>query len=107
MVNTGGPYKPKDFASLLGVSVRTLQRWDIEGVLPAYRTPTNRRYYTYEQYLQYSGLEDNRNNSRQIVIYARVSSKNQKDDLQSQVEFLKQYCNAKGMIVDRCLEEWA
>ena len=23
-------YKPKDFAKLLGVSVKTLQRWDME-----------------------------------------------------------------------------
>ena len=27
-------YKPKDFAELLGVSVKTLQRWDREGILP-------------------------------------------------------------------------
>lgn len=26
-------YKPKDFAELLGVSVKTLQRWDRENVL--------------------------------------------------------------------------
>ncbi|MFQ9238416.1 MAG: MerR family transcriptional regulator, partial [Bacteroides ovatus] len=24
-------YKPKDFAELIGVSVKTLQRWDREG----------------------------------------------------------------------------
>ena len=28
-------YKPKDFAELLGVSVKTLQRWDREGTLQA------------------------------------------------------------------------
>ena len=32
-------YKPKDFAELLGVSVKTLQRWDREGTLKANRTP--------------------------------------------------------------------
>ena len=48
-------YKPKDFAELLGVSVKTLQRWDREGTLKANRTPTNRRYYTYDQYLQFKG----------------------------------------------------
>ena len=41
-------YKPKDFAELLGVSVKTLQRWDREGTLKANRTLTNRRYYTYD-----------------------------------------------------------
>ena len=48
-------YKPKDFAELLGVSVKTLQRWDRENVLKAKRTPTNRRYYTYDQYLEFKG----------------------------------------------------
>ena len=48
-------YKPKEFAELLGVSVRTLQRWDKKGLLVAHRTPTNRRYYTNEQYLEYIG----------------------------------------------------
>ena len=48
-------YKPKEFAELLGVSARTLQRWDKKGLLVAYRTPTDRRYYTHEQYLEYIG----------------------------------------------------
>ena len=34
-------YKPKDFAELLGVSVKTLQRWDREWILKANRTPTD------------------------------------------------------------------
>ena len=37
-------YKPKDFAELLGVSVKTLQRWDRENILKAKRTPTDRKY---------------------------------------------------------------
>ena len=49
-------YKPKDFAELIGVSVKTLQRWDREGILEANRTPTDRRYYTYDQYLQFKGI---------------------------------------------------
>ena len=49
-------YKPKDFAELLGVSVKTLQRWDREGILKANRTPTDRHYYTYDQYLQFKDM---------------------------------------------------
>lgn len=48
-------YKPKDFAKLVGVTVNTLQRWDRIGVLYAYRTPTNRRYYTEDQLLKIRG----------------------------------------------------
>ena len=83
-------YKPKDFAELLGVSVKTLQRWDREGTLKANRTPTNRRYYTYDQYLQFKGINVE-NDKRQVVIYARVSTRNQKDDLLNQVAFLRQF----------------
>ena len=98
-------YKPKDFAELLGISVKTLQRWDREGILKANRTPTDRRYYTYDQYLQFKGINIE-NDKRQAVIYARVSTKNQKDDLQNQVAFLRQFCNARGIIVDQCIEEY-
>ena len=76
-------YKPKDFAELLGISVKTLQRWDRDGILKAKRTPTNRRYYTYDQYLQFQGIHTE-NDQRQVVIYSMVSTKYQKDDLKNQ-----------------------
>ena len=76
-------YKPKDFAELLGVSVKTLQRWDREGTLKANRTPTDRRYYTYDQYLQFKGI-NTEDDQRQVVIYARVSTKNQSHNHNSQ-----------------------
>ena len=90
-------YKPKDFAELLGVSVKTLQRWDREGTLKANRTPTDRRYYTYNQYLQFKGI-DTENDTRQIVIYARVSTRDQKDDLQDIVSILHVFsCRLYGL----------
>lgn len=97
-------YKPNEFAELLGVSVLTLQRWDNAGKLIAYRTPTNRRYYTHEQYLEYKGIEVD-TSERKTVIYTRVSTSNQKDDLKNQVEFLKQFANARGMIVHEVIED--
>ncbi len=87
-------YKPKDFAELLGVSVKTLQRWDREGTLKANRTPTDRRYYTYDQCLQFKGI-NTEDDQRQIVIYARVSTRNQKDDLQNQVTFYVSFAMLK------------
>lgn len=90
--------KPKEMAERLGVTVRTLQIWDKKGILKAYRTPTNRRYYTEEQYLEYTGqsLQSKRLN----VAYARVSNNSQKDDLKNQISFIRQYVNAKGVILD-------
>ena len=97
--------KPKEFSELLNVSVITLQRWDNNGKLKAFRTPTNRRYYTYEQYLEYKGIHK-KNNDRKTIIYTRVSTANQKDDLKNQVDFLRQYANAKGMIIDEVIEDY-
>lgn len=88
---------------MLGVTVKTLQRWDREGILKAYRTPTDKRYYTHNQYLDYIGASANAESK--TVIYARVSNSGQKDDLRNQIEFLKQYANAKGIIVDEVLTD--
>ena len=98
-------YKPKEFAELLNVTVKTLQRWDREKTLVANRTPTNRRYYTYDQYLQFKGIGKDAD-SRKIVIYTRVSTRNQADDLENQVDFLQQYVNAKGLIVDEIIRDY-
>jgi len=94
--------KLQDMADRLGVSIKTLQRWDREGILVAKRTPTNRRYYTEEQYLSYVGKSQPKG---LILAYARVSSRNQIDDLTSQVEFLKQFVNAKGEILDDIISD--
>ena len=98
-------YKPKEFAKLLNVSVKTLQRWDREKTLIANRTPTNRRYYTYDQYLQFKGIGKDAD-FRKIVIYTRVSTRNQSDDLENQVDFLQTYANAKGVIVDEIIRDY-
>ena len=66
-------YKPKDFAELLGISVKTLQRWDREGILKAYRTPTNRRYYTYDQYLQFKGINNEELSPQEELVQDIVS----------------------------------
>lgn len=52
-------YKLGEFAKLINVSVKTLQRWDRENILKSFRFPSGRRYYTYDQYLEIQ----NKNNS--------------------------------------------
>ena len=96
-------YKPQEFAEMIGVTVKTLQRWDTSGKLKAYRSPTDRRYYTHKQYIEYTGEANSKHGK--TIIYTRVSTTNQKDDLKNQIEFLKQYANAKGMIVDEIFED--
>ena len=95
--------KPKEMAERLGVTVRTLQIWDKKGTFKAHRTPTNRRYYTEEQYLEYIGQSIS--NNRKNVAYARVSTRSQKNDLKNQIDFIRQYANAKGIILDETITD--
>ena len=95
-------YRVGEFAKLLNVTVKTLQNWDKQGALKAYRTPTNQRFYTEEQLNQILNLS----NSNQIekqglkIGYCRVSTHNQKSSLQNQEDYLRNYTNAKRVILD-------
>lgn len=93
-------FKPNEFGKLINRSVNTLQRWDRLGILKAHRTPTNRRYYTINDYNKVMGIQDfSENQVNDVIIYARVSNQSQKDDLKNQIEFLRTYANTKGYII--------
>jgi predicted site-specific integrase-resolvase len=96
-------YSPKQFGQMIGRSVNTLQKWDRKGVLHAHRSPTNRRYYTHDQYLAYRGLLAQA--SGKEIVYARVSSVGQKPDLAHQVAALRDYCARHGYQPDEWIEE--
>lgn len=104
MNNIDKKYKTGEFANLLGVSVKTLQRWDKSGKLLAKRTAGDHRYYTHSQYLEYIGelVEAEQGTT---IIYARVSNRSQKDDLENQIEFLKTFANARGIIVSEIITD--
>ena len=97
-------YKPNQFAKMISVSVSTLRRWDNEGVLKARRTQTNHRYYTDEDIQGYKEAKDS-GKKKLTLVYCRVSSANQRDDLKSQQLAMEQFCLAKGLVVDEYLSE--
>jgi len=76
--------------------VNTLQKWNRKGILPAFRSPTNRRYDTHEHSLHYRGL---------VIAYARVSSPGQKKDLSIQKEALRASCQKHAIKVDEWVED--
>ena len=98
-------YKPKEFNELINKGVNTLQRWDRTGILIAHRTPTNRRYYTLEDYNKVMDIEVTQNKVYKVIIYARVSNHSQKDDLKNQIKFLKEYANTKKYIVTEIITD--
>ena len=84
------------FAKEIGLSVQHLRKLHNDNVLvPAVITEGGTRYYSDEQLLEYLN-RDNLPKQLPIILYARVSTRNQKDDLGRQVENLKQYAIAKG-----------
>src|SRR5438128_11818173 len=97
-------YTPAVFAKRVGVSVKTLQKWDRTLVLPAKRTITNRRYYTDEDLAAALRLPRVQKDGR-TVAYCRVSSQAQQPDLLNQQTVLQAYCEQQGIVVDEWIME--
>ena len=90
-------YKITEFSKRIGKSASTLRRWDDEGRLIARRTPTGQRYYDESDVRKILGIKDI---ERKSIVYCRVSSHNQKDDLKSQVTAMEQFCLNGGIAVE-------
>ena len=83
-------------AEALGVSAQTLRRWEREGrLLPDERTAGGRRRYDLAR-LKPEKFRSQAEAVRKTVAYARVSSHDQKDDLERQKQVLELYCARQG-----------
>ena len=83
-------------AEALGVSAQTLRRWEREGrLLPDERTAGGRRRYDLAR-LKPEMFRSQTEAARKTVAYARVSSHDQKDDLERQKQVLELYCARQG-----------
>lgn len=86
-------------AKLLGVHVQTLRNWEKSGKLkPDSISPGGTRRYNQEKILQLTGKElpNIEKDERITIAYARVSSHDQKADLQRQAQVLELYCAEHG-----------
>ena len=81
-------------ARTLGVSITTLRRWEAEGrLIPEHTSGGHRRYDLAKikpEWFRFTPDE------RHTVAYARVSSHDQKDDLERQKQVLELYCAKQG-----------
>src|SRR5215467_12612365 len=87
-----------EVARALGVSVKTIQRWDKAGLLPVVRTATNQRRIPVDAI--HHVLNPPGKSSR-CAIYARVASGKQKQagNLLRQLERLQQAARERGYLV--------
>jgi len=97
---------PREACRRLGIHFVTLKRWIYSGKIRAVKTPTG-RWMIPESEIEkiISGKEEAR--EIRAIIYARVSSSDQKSDLERQIQYLTQYCSAKGYRVVDILSDVA
>ena len=81
----------KKACEILGVCSNTLRNWDRSGKIKTIRTPGGQRLYDLSSILHEEGRR---------IIYARVSSRNQKDDLKGQIEHLRSRYPTHELIED-------
>jgi len=82
-------------AEILGVSEMTLRRWEKSGKLTPERTEGGHRRYDISK-LSPQKFRAIAENDRITIAYARVSSHDQKADLERQKHILEMYCANQG-----------
>jgi excisionase family DNA binding protein len=98
--------RPREVCRRLGISYSTLARWVREGRIRAVRTAGG-KYRVPESEVR--RIAEGLPISREVraVIYARVSSADQKSDLERQVQYCVKYCSSKGYRVVDVLSDVA
>jgi putative resolvase len=97
-------YRISEFAERLGRSASTVRWWERGGRISAERTASGQRYFAdagVRRVLRPGSGEP----ARQVVVYCRVSSPGQKDDLDSQVRAVEQFCLGRGLAAGRWVTE--
>jgi len=97
--------RPKEACSRLGISYSTLRRWVKEGRIRAVQT-IGGKYRIPESEVRRL-LSGAVGGETRAVIYARVSSSDQRSDLERQIQYLTQYCTARGYRVVDVLSDVA
>ena len=88
--------KSKEVLKLLKVTRPTLTRYVREGKIKVTELPNGQYNYDEDSVLAMAGLAA----QRKCVIYARVSTQNQKNDLANQVETLSRFAVSNGYVID-------
>lgn len=95
--------KAKDIKEKYGITANTLCTWVKKGLINYTVTPSGRYIYG-SKVDKYSKIE---NLKRKSIIYARVSTSTQKENLVRQIERVKLYCSSEGIIVQDIYDEIA
>jgi predicted site-specific integrase-resolvase len=92
-------------SKLYGIDSSTLRRWSDEGHIRSWRSPKNTRMYNSTDLNCMFKMSDQTQEKQQKpirrrIIYCRVSSNGQKNDLQRQIEYLQHQYPSYELITD-------
>ena len=100
----------KEVANLCGVTIHTVCMWRKEGRLPFMKINDRvilHKIEDVEKLLNKKIFSEENAKKRKNIIYARVSTSKQKDDLKKQIQILNDFCNSNGIIIDEIFTEIA
>ena len=77
-------------AGLFGVTTQTIRNWEKQGILKSKRTEGKHRRFDLHETEKIKGCY--KEEDKKTILYSRVNSHDQKEDLTRQTEELKKYC---------------
>lgn len=95
--------KISKLAKDLNITRTTLYNWKREGKIDFIKSNTGRNYVSIDTYNRLMGIVEKK--TEKVVIYCRVSSTENKTNLDTQKNRLISYCNAKGYQVSEVIVE--
>jgi len=97
----------KEYANIFGVTTDTVRKWESKGKIKPRRTHGGHRRYTEEDIraidmdVKYKASE---RAARRSIIYCRVSHKENREELNKQVEGLKMFALGRGIGAELIIE---
>ncbi|MBY9006420.1 MAG: IS607 family transposase [Candidatus Lokiarchaeota archaeon] len=99
-MNPGQLLKIGDVATLLGVTTQTLRNWTNSGYMNTLIGKGGHRRFRRSEVERLMELKEREDNIKKCLLYYRVSSSIQKDNLECQLERLTSFALSNGFIIE-------
>lgn len=107
-INRDDYYTTAEVLNIFKIDSQTLYRWRKSGKIKSVHISSRKIMYEKESVNKLLGIKSiEEKNKRKNILYCRVSSTKQKDDLEKQKQILSDFCNANGYIIDEIYSEIA
>ena len=87
-------------SKILGLHHVTIRKYAKEGKIKSYKTDTGKYMYNVQEYIRRNSSDEETTDEKLSICYCRVSTRNQKDDLQRQIEYMQEKFPTHTIIKD-------